>query len=70
MPQFIVNKNAQATGEHEVHDLSQNCKHLPNSANQVNLGIHVSCRSAIVEAKKYYTNVDGCAYCASACNTR
>lgn len=70
MPNYCVNKNAQPTGEHEVHNLDVNCKHLPEPINRLNLGWHPNCQSALRKAKESYSNVDGCAYCCPECNTR
>lgn len=70
MPRYCVNKNAQSTGEHEVHNLDVNCGHLPSPHNQDFLGNFPSCHGAITKAKEKYSNVDGCAYCAPDCHTR
>jgi len=70
MPRFIVNRNSQPTGEHEVHNLDANCGHLPDPSNRHQLGSFATCRGAITEAKKYYSNVDGCAYCAPDCHSK
>jgi hypothetical protein len=70
MPNFCVNKNAQFTGEHEVHNLAANCPHLPALSNRLDLGWHADCHGAIRKAKEYYSNVDGCAYCCPACHSR
>ncbi len=70
MPNFIVNKNAQATGEHEVHNLDNNCKYLPDENNQIELGNHLTCQSAVYSARAYFIHVDGCFYCASDCHTK
>ena len=67
--QYYVNHNSQLTGEHEVH--KSNCSFLPNENNRVYLGFFDNCNDALKEAKaKGYNNVDGCAYCNSACHTR
>lgn len=58
---FYVNKNAQSKGEHEVH--RWNCGYLPNIENRLYLGDFATSQQAVREAKKYYTIVDGCAYC-------
>ena len=58
---FYVNKNAQPTGEHEVH--RANCTYLPNADNRLYLGEFTTSQAAVREAKKYYTYVDGCKYC-------
>jgi len=70
MPRFCVNKNAQPTGEHEVHNLDAGCSYLPLPHNQLYLGEFSSCVGAVAAAKRHYTNVDGCAYCAPECHTR
>ncbi len=58
---YYVNKNAQSTGEHEVH--KGTCSFLPPSYHCQYLGEFSSDYSALEVAKRYYTNVDGCAYC-------
>lgn len=70
MPKFCVNKNAQPTGEHEVHNLDAGCSYLPEPQNRRQLGSFANCQGAVVEAKKFYNNVDGCFYCARECHTR
>lgn len=65
---YYANKNAQTTGEHEVH--KSDCSYLPDSTNRLHLGDHASCQSAVQEAKKHYTNVDGCYFCSHACHKR
>ena len=67
---FVLNKNAQPTGEHEVHNLDAGCSYLPDHANQLYLGVFTSCHGAVTEARKTYTNIDGCAYCAASCHTK
>jgi len=64
---YIVNRNAQPTGEHEVHN--ENCSRLPDLENQVPLGSHDSCGPAVAKANSLYDKVDGCAYCCPNCNT-
>ncbi len=68
MASYYVNKNAQSTGEHEVH--TTGCSYLPDPENRQYLGDFSSCRGAVREAKKYYDNVDGCYYCSNDCHTR
>lgn len=70
MPSFCVNKNAQSTGEHEVHNLDASCNYLPARSNQLALGVHASCHGAVAAARQHYSNVDGCYYCANNCHTR
>jgi len=64
---YIVNRNAQSNGDHEVH--TEHCEHLPDLDNQVPLGSHDSCRPAVVKAKAIYAKSNGCAYCCPDCNT-
>lgn len=72
MPNFIVNKNAQSDGYHEVHNLDAGCSFLPLPQNQISLGYHHDCTSAIRDAKaRYPTHLfDGCYYCTPNCHTR
>ena len=70
MPNYIVNKNSQPTGEHEVHQTT--CNHLPDIKNQISLGSHINCQSAVNEAQRRFPDntFDGCFYCSNACHTR
>ena len=68
MDKYYVNKNSQATGEHEVHKAG--CGHMPDTENRIYLGEFYSCSGAVAEARNHYSNVDGCFYCANACHTR
>ena len=70
MTTYCVNKNAQPTGEHEVHETTCEKPNMPEPKNRVDLGWHVDCHSAVKEAKKKYSNVDGCYYCCNPCHTR
>jgi hypothetical protein len=66
MAKYYVNKEAQSTGEHEVH--KKGCQYFPSR--HIYLGIFSSCQGAVKKAKEQYTNVDGCAYCSPSCHTR
>lgn len=68
MDYYYVNKNAQPTGEHEVH--TDKCSYLPEERNREYLGYFSTCKEAIIEANKKYSNVDGCYYCSNDCHTR
>ncbi|MCI5166965.1 MAG: hypothetical protein D3903_12945 [Candidatus Electrothrix sp. GM3_4] len=72
MPNYIVNKNAQDNGDHEVHDNSAGCLHMPSIKNQLYLGFHLLCNGAVIEAKKKLPGerVNGCYYCCNPCHTR
>ncbi|WP_366011178.1 hypothetical protein [Kosmotoga sp.] len=65
---YYVNKNAQTTGEHEVH--TEDCEHLPDTNNRIYLGRFDNCHDAIKKAKNYYDNVDGCYYCCYSCHKK
>ena len=68
MAKYYVNKNAQTTGEHEVH--KEGCTYLPDKDNRIYLGDYTNCKPAITEAKTHYSNVDGCYWCSIDCHTR
>ncbi len=70
MPQYYVNKNAQSDGYHEVHIDDNSCPYPPALENREDLGWHLDCTSAVLEAKRRYTFADGCAYCVPTCHTR
>jgi len=71
MPNFIVNSNAQSNGDHEVHNTTTGCSYMPSAANQIDLGYHVTCQSAVTEAKRRWPlqRINGCYYCANPCHT-
>ena len=68
MSSYYVNRNAQPTGEHEVH--KSGCTHMPEPENKLYLGEFTNCKDAVKKAKDYYNNVDGCYYCCNECHTR
>lgn len=71
MPNYCVNANAQANGDHEVHDLTPGrCGHLPDYSNRKSLGFHSNCRSAVAQAKQTFRQSNGCAYCCPECHTQ
>jgi hypothetical protein len=69
MARYCVNKNAQSTGEHEVHN-EDICHELPSPENRQYLGEFSNCRDAVNKARQYYNNCDGCKFCSPACHTR
>jgi len=69
MPNFIVNKNAQSSGDHEVHNKTAGCDYMPAAANQKDLGYHFDCQGAVVEATRTYSKSNGCYWCCNACHT-
>ena len=60
MELYYINRNAQPTGEHEVHTSSY--AHGPSIENRIYLVLFHNSSKAIREAKRYYNNVDGCFY--------
>lgn len=67
MPRYYVNDNAQANGDHEVHQ--SGCSWLPEPHNRTSLGVFETCPPAVREARKHYTQVNGCYYCSRSCHT-
>lgn len=65
---YYLNKNTLGNPnfDHEVH--MENCARLPLLENTIYLGNFECCADALKEAKKYYTNVDGCALCCALCH--
>ncbi|MFK5854480.1 MAG: hypothetical protein QM503_00015 [Bacteroidota bacterium] len=53
--------------DHEVHH--EDCTYLPLAANRKYLGVFSNCAAAVIEAKKTYSNADGCYYCSNECHT-
>lgn len=68
MSYFYVNKNAQSNGDHEVHEKDV-CPTPADVSNRKDLGWHSDCKDAVVEAKKTYSQSNGCANCCPACHT-
>jgi hypothetical protein len=66
MPEYVMNKNAQSNGDHEVHVIT--CNRLPIPEHRLSLGYHTHCSTAVAQAKKINPKADGCAYCSPACN--
>ncbi len=71
MPRFILNSRTQENGEHEVHNATYGCSHMPAPENRVNLGNHNTCHEAIRTAKGQWPNnkINGCVYCCKPCHT-
>ena len=67
MAYYYVNKNEQGNGDHEVHN--GGCSWLPKVENRIYLGSFTTCGPAITEARKHYSQVNGCAHCSSLCHT-
>lgn len=71
MPNYIINKNQQTNGDHEVHDATNGCSFMPNPENQIALGFHLSCMNAVAYAKSQWPSnrINGCYYCCNPCHT-
>ena len=73
MPNYIVNRNAQANGDNEVHVTPRSaCSSplYPAPENQEALGFHASCHGAVAVAKaRGYRRANGCYYCSLPCHT-
>jgi len=67
MSYYYVNKNAQTNGDHEVHKLG--CSYMPIESNRKYLGNFSNCHNAVWEAKKTYSQSNGCYYCSNECHT-
>ncbi len=65
MADYWVNRNAQTNGDHEVH--KQGCSYMPSD--KTYLGDFSTCRSAVTEAKKTYSQSNGCYWCSRECHT-
>ena len=62
---YYVNNKAQSNRDHEVH--TENCTYLPSDKKY--LGEFSNCTDAVKEAKKTYTQSNGCKTCSNACHT-
>jgi hypothetical protein len=67
MASYYVNKNAQDNGDHEVHMVG--CSFMPDLNNRIYLGDFDNYQDAVREAKKQFSQSNGCYYCARECNT-
>jgi hypothetical protein len=62
---YYVNNKSQSNGDHEVHVSS--CIYTPSDKKY--LGDLGSCSVAVTEAKRTYSQSNGCATCCPACHT-
>lgn len=67
MARYYVNEQPQSNGDHEVH--TESCSFLPDLRNRKYLGTFSNCHAAVREAKKHYTQVNGCYWCSRPCHT-
>lgn len=68
MAYYVLNRNEQSNGDHEVH--TSICNHGPSS-NYENLGSFSNCHDAVRKAKGLYPGwkINGCWYCSRECHT-
>jgi hypothetical protein len=64
---YYVNKHAQLNGDHEVH--VEKCSFMPSAENRTYLGLFSSCKEAVSKAKSFYSQSNGCYFCAELCHT-
>jgi len=64
MSLYYVNNRAQSNGDHEVH--KSDCTYIPTDKKY--LGSFSSCRDAVAEAKKTYSQSNGCKTCSIECH--
>lgn len=64
---YYVNDVAQNNGDHEVH--VETCRWLPSEQNRTYLGLFESCHGAVIAARSYHRQVNGCYYCSNPCHT-
>lgn len=68
MAKYYVNNNDQPNGDNEVH--KEGCIYMPDVESRVYLGDLSNCTEAVHEAKKYYSQVNGCKTCSRECHTQ
>jgi hypothetical protein len=69
MAYYLVNRQAQPNGDHEVHQTT--CGYLPALGNQDHLGYFSTCQEAVRAARnRGYRQVNGCYWCSYACHTQ
>ena len=70
MNKYILNKNSQSNGDHEVN-VTRGCSYLPAVENRLDIGNFTNCQQAIIQAKTNWPghSINGCYYCANACHT-
>jgi hypothetical protein len=71
MDQYVMNKFAQHSGDHEIHNATNPCHYMPMPQNQEELGYFHHCLDAVAEAKSRYPSyrINGCFFCVKECHT-
>ena len=72
MAYYFVNKDAtQNPGyNHEVHKIGCHVGDQVALAKRIDLGYHTSDNSALLAAKRYYSDADGCVHCCPSIHRR
>jgi hypothetical protein len=72
MAKFIINSKMQSNGDHEVHNATIGCSYMPTPEQQIEVGEHETCDTAVAQAKRMWTGtkINGCYYCCNECHTR
>ncbi len=66
MKNYRVNNNTESPNhDHEVHE--EGCRWWPTQS-FVDLGEHPNCESAVVAARVYHSDANGCRTCSPRCN--
>nr|PZN76140.1 MAG: hypothetical protein DIU57_17650 [Pseudomonadota bacterium] len=65
MAAYYVNRLAQTNGDHEVH--RDGCAYMPQ--HRIYLGQFTNCWQAVFEARKYFSQCNGCYWCSRECHT-
>ena len=67
MPRYYVNETEQTNSrDHEVH--KEGCYWLSLINYKKDLGLHLSCDTAVIKAKETYPTADGCKTCSNECH--
>jgi hypothetical protein len=61
MAKYYIRLSEDLNGCHPVHKCG--CPFIPDEGNRIPLGNKSDWRHAMAEAKKYYSNVNGCYFC-------
>lgn len=66
MNTYYVSNQALPNGYHEVH--TEDCRYLAKTAGKKHLGNYSTCFPAVVAAKSFYPQSNGCKFCCNPCH--
>ncbi len=66
MYKYYVTKRTNQEGRREIH--REGCAYLPERGSCLYLGKLASSFSAVAEARRIYTDINGCFHCAPECH--